>query len=101
MTRAPENDSWAKVLSSLNCSCTLRERVWIKLATRYTKKAKKGRGTKVNNVSLGLTEIMMLMTKMMVNPVFSAYMMAGPTYMRTLLTSSEILFIKSPVLLFL
>ena len=44
---------------------------------------------------------MIEMTIIIVKPVLRVYMIAGPTYIRTLLTSSEIRFIKSPVLFFL
>ncbi len=98
MTRMPEKLSCANVLSVLSCCWTARDLTLIKLATLYTRNAKRGRGAKVNSVNLGLTLIIIEMTKMIVNPVLSAYIMAGPTYILTFPTSSDMRFIKSPVL---
>ena len=55
----------------------------------------------VYNVNFGAILIIYNMTIMNSETVFILYMKAGPTYIRTLLTSSLIRFIKSPVLLFL
>ena len=60
--------------------------------------AKTGKGAKATNVSFGLALNIKKMLKPNTAARFIKYMIAGPVYMRTLLTSSAMRFIKSPVL---
>ena len=57
----------------------------------------KGRGSRANSVSTGSIDSITVTTSATSTTRFMEYMMAGPRYIRTWLTSSLMRFIKSPV----
>ena len=62
------------------------------------RKDKIGKGIKIIDVNNGLTVIILETIKTIKVTKFKVYITAGPKYMRTLVTSSVILFNKSPEL---
>ena len=111
--RCPKSASRTNALSTrmpLKASCTNVERferlccissdlLFMMLFTRYMLMDSMGRGMSAYSVSLGFTWNMMGITMRKRVMRFIPYMMAGPRYMRTRLTSSLIRAIRSPVLL--
>ena len=57
-----------------------------------------GKGRRTNNVRMGEMRSMLLTARMLRIVRLMVYMIPGPRYIRTFETSSEIRFIKSPVL---
>ena len=98
ITLIPLKDSCVKVVSFERDSCTLLLLMLMNLLSIKIKYDKNGRGIIVYNVKLGDTLIMYEIIITNKAAVFIVYIKAGPTYILTLLTSSLILFIKSPVL---
>ena len=67
----------------------------------YKKNVKNGKGKRLKMANFKFTVTMAYITKRNNTAVLMEYIIAGPKYIRTRLTSSVTLFIKSPVVFFL